>query len=136
MNTPEARAKSLETRKKNGTLCCISQEARLRGIQTALRNKKEKYGDSAYQLRTPEALRRNYEVRMEKFGSLAGHMNNPKSKAKSLESRKVLYENRRKVWMSEEFQQWWQENSNRFKRKDWSVSSFLQEKGKTFVDFG
>lgn len=136
MNTPEARAKSLETRKKNGTLCCISQEARLRGIQTALRNKKEKYGDSAYQLRTPEALRRNYEVRMEKFGSLAGHINNPKSKAKSLESRKVLYENRRKVCMSEEFQQWWQENSNRFKRKDWSVSSFLQEKGKTFVDFG
>ena len=94
------------------------------------------YGDSAYQLRTPEALRRNYEVRMEKFGSLAGHLNSPKSKAKSLESRKVLYENRRKVCMSEEFQQWWQENSNRFKRKDWSVSSFLQEKGKTFVDFG
>lgn len=56
MNTPECRVKALETRKRNGTLCCISQEARSRGAQTALRNRREKHGSSTYQLRTPEAL--------------------------------------------------------------------------------
>lgn len=139
LQTPEVVAKARERGKQSLTLKYSGDVMGMCHTKEAQKNREEallvKYGSRTGNLLLPESKEKALKTREKRYGYAAALMNTEEANRKSLETRMVLYERKRKVSQSPEFKAWFAPIRSEYHLPKDAVNRFLQETGKTLEDY-
>lgn len=137
LNTEEAKNKAIESRVQ--TYGC--RQGALKFEESKRKAKKayiSKYGSKTAPLNTEEARKKAYQTCVKRFGGVCMQMQTPESIAKRVATSKDRCKRRMNVIRTPEFEEWYQENVNSFKKglnRLKVVGRYLQEKKLDLMQF-